>query len=212
MTDRPANPKRTEPLSPTTQAVLSLVQGLLPAMTAIVGGLWVAFTYMQHQKEARDQASEQATASAQQAWSNAIATRELANKELRYKLYEIYRPMLEKRDADHYAMAQSVAKLLSNDVSSAEWNNARATFWEVYWGISVLGLDSLHERAKQFGEILEKYKTSQDKETRAALEKAATELRPELARWISTQKVEFLKRILTAPTEDEAISGSATKM
>jgi hypothetical protein len=33
-------------LSPLTTAILALIQGLLPAMTAIIGGLWVAFTYL----------------------------------------------------------------------------------------------------------------------------------------------------------------------
>jgi hypothetical protein len=212
MTDEPANVKRSEPLSPTTQAVLSLIQGLLPAMTAIVGGLWIAFTYIEHQKDARDQASKQAAEAGQQAALNTAATQALANKELRYKLYEVYRPMLEKRDSDHYEMAQSVAKLLSNDVSNAEWTSAHIKFWEVYWGVSVLGLGTLHEKAKQFGDVMEKYKVSQDKETRSALEKGAAELSQELTRWIGTQKVDFLKRILTAPTDNEAISGSPTKM
>jgi hypothetical protein len=40
----PARPQQM--LSPLTTAILALIQGLLPAMTAIIGGLWVAFTYL----------------------------------------------------------------------------------------------------------------------------------------------------------------------
>jgi hypothetical protein len=57
-------PARTVPerqvLSPLTTAILALIQGLLPAMTAIVGGLWVAFTYLDQQKEARVAQQQQA--------------------------------------------------------------------------------------------------------------------------------------------------------
>jgi len=38
-------PRERPPLSPITTAILAHVQGFLPALTAIIGGLWVAFTY-----------------------------------------------------------------------------------------------------------------------------------------------------------------------
>jgi hypothetical protein len=40
-------------LSPITKALLALIAGLLPAMTAIVGGLFAVFTYLDHQDEAQ---------------------------------------------------------------------------------------------------------------------------------------------------------------
>jgi hypothetical protein len=50
-------------LSPTVKAILALTQGLLPAMTAIVGGLWIVFTYVkaqdqQHQQQVENTARE----------------------------------------------------------------------------------------------------------------------------------------------------------
>jgi hypothetical protein len=61
MSDAPqSDSPEKEPLSPKTKAILALIQGLLPAMTAIVGGLWVAITYLEQQKEARAQQEIQA--------------------------------------------------------------------------------------------------------------------------------------------------------
>lgn len=211
MTDKPPTGKSHQPLSPKTLAVLSLIQGLLPAMTAIVGGLWITFTFIQHQKDTRNQELKQSQATEMQASRKSADESALANKELRYKLYDIYRPMLEKRDADHFEMAQMMGRILSYEVASPEWKSARTKFWELYWGISVINLASLEEKAKDFGEGMEKYKTEQNQETRAALEKAASPLIAELSTFIAKQKIDFIKRILTAPSDEEAI-GTGTRM
>ncbi len=47
-------------LSPRTQAVLALIQGLLPALTAIVGGIWVAYAYLHQQAETERAQTRQA--------------------------------------------------------------------------------------------------------------------------------------------------------
>jgi hypothetical protein len=48
-------------LSPSIKAILSLIQALLPAMTAVIGAVWIAFTYLDQQKEIQRQQSNQAT-------------------------------------------------------------------------------------------------------------------------------------------------------
>src|SRR5438105_9124533 len=77
----PAEPR--QPLSPKTQAILALVQGLLPAMTAIIGGLWVAFTYIENQHKAQVQNEIQAG-------REAIARSVEARKPFLTKKHELY--------------------------------------------------------------------------------------------------------------------------
>jgi hypothetical protein len=48
MADNLPNQKPAQ-LSPKTTAILTLVQGLLPALTAILGGLWIVWTYIDNQ-------------------------------------------------------------------------------------------------------------------------------------------------------------------
>jgi hypothetical protein len=48
------------PISATAYMVLELLKALVPALVAIGGGLWVAFTYVENQKQAREQQAIQA--------------------------------------------------------------------------------------------------------------------------------------------------------
>jgi hypothetical protein len=54
-------PVPKEQLSTPAGAILGLVQSLLPVMTAILGGLWVVFVYLQNQHETAAAADKQAT-------------------------------------------------------------------------------------------------------------------------------------------------------
>jgi hypothetical protein len=209
MADEPTGEIRTEPLSPVTVAVLALVQGLLPAMTAIVGGLWIAFTYVEHQKEARIEASDNAQKAFVESVRQSNLSHEIASKEMRYKLFDIYKPTLDARDSDHFALAHTVAVLLSHDVSTDEWNAAYTKFWESYWDVGVSNLDRLRDKATKFGESLKKYKASQDAASRADFEATGKQLVGEVVYWIGEQKFTFLKGILTAPTDNDAINNSS---
>jgi hypothetical protein len=50
MSKLPVREVNRQVLSPRVEATLALIQGLLPAMTAILGGLWVVSTYLDQQK------------------------------------------------------------------------------------------------------------------------------------------------------------------
>src|SRR4051794_26362530 len=85
----------SDPLSPTTKAVLALIQGLLPAMTAIVGGLWIAFTYLDHQKQTQSDAAER------------------DKKAADIRRVESQRPFLEKQLALYFETAQVAGRLVA---------------------------------------------------------------------------------------------------
>jgi hypothetical protein len=110
-------PHEREPLSPLTMAVLALVQGLLPALTAIIGGLWVAFTYLDHQKEARAEQQIQ------------------LQRDNRTRLLEARKGFIDKQLALYIETAQVAGKLVSTntDVPKAEWTTTARRFEQLYW-------------------------------------------------------------------------------
>jgi|ERR1051326_547478 hypothetical protein len=105
-------------LSPATAAILALIQGLLPAMTAIVGGLWVAFTYLENQKEAE-------------------AERQLQIKrENVARLLEARKPFIAKQLDLYVKTAQVAGELVasnSDTVQREKWLNTFGTFEQLYW-------------------------------------------------------------------------------
>lgn len=145
--DRPA-------LSPATQAVLTLLQGLLPVMTALLGGLWVVFTYLDNQKI---QAQQQAAAAQRQ---EAELTRQRTVRQ-----FEARRPFLEKQLALYSETAAIVGKLVTHDPSEEAFREARLRFWQLYWSeLSVVEDNGVASQMKQFGDALKQWETG----TRAA--------------------------------------------
>jgi hypothetical protein len=178
VTDASETAKTSQVLSPKTQAILLLTQGLLPALTGIIGGLWLAFTYID--KSHKETIADQATAA----------------KEINYKIYEsAYKPLLDRRDLDCYRIGEEIGKVLSEPVSSAEWESAHKKFLSLYWGgaFSVFRDGPTHDTAASFIASMEKYKKKQDPETRNALEKDASELINKLTWFIDWEKTGFLE-------------------
>lgn len=114
-------PKK-EPLSPRTQAVLALVQGLLPALTAIIGGLWIAGTYLNDQ-------------------------RINAHKEAISRLIEAQRPFLERQLKMYVEATEVVGKMVTITPSSTEWDGLERRFWELYWTELTMVEDKMVEEA-----------------------------------------------------------------
>lgn len=168
--------------SPRTQAILSLIQGLLPAMTAILGGLWVVFTYLGNQRDAELAAAARA--------AEAASIRRL----------EAQRPFLEKQLALYFETAQVVGRLVAlrpgKDSSGDSWRSAEARFWALYWSELSLVEDRTVEGAmRTFGDSLLAYTAvaqsgPQQDEARTTLRRAAYDpthaLRVSIAaRWTS---------------------------
>ncbi len=92
-----------EPLSPTAQAILQLIQGLLPALSAIIVGGWVAFTYLQQQKEAQDSLLRQ------------------SYRENFTRLTEARKPFIEKQFSIYFDIVQLAGKFVHLKPQSKEW-------------------------------------------------------------------------------------------
>jgi hypothetical protein len=140
--------REKDPLSPTTKALLALIQGLLPTMTAIIGGLWIVFTYLDHQQDAQ----------------NAAASR--AKQEASTRRIEAQRPFLEKQLSLYFETAQVTGRLvtLSPD-DEKEWQRIESRFWSLYWSELSLVEDKIVEEAMvKFGARLNDY-TSDRKKT-----------------------------------------------
>jgi hypothetical protein len=109
-------PVEQNPLSPRTQAALTLVQGLLPVMTAITGGLWVAFTYLQDQRHQAD------------------ALKAQADKDTQTRAIEARQPFTKVQLDTYIETAKVVGGLVStNDWTAEEWKHNRQRFEELYW-------------------------------------------------------------------------------
>ena len=145
MADAPA-------LSPRAAAILALVQGLLPAMTAIVGGLWVLFTYLGQQ----DIAQANAVAA-----EKAAAARAATDASLRK--VELQRPFLDKQLALYFEAAQVVGALIAMTPADPEWAPREKRFWALYWSELAMVEDPGVEGAmKKFGDNLVAFKNAHE--------------------------------------------------
>jgi hypothetical protein len=113
MPEQSASPPN--PLPPWAQAVIALVQGLLPAMTGIIGGLWLAFTYVENQK--------------------ALAEKEMATrlKESQVRLFEAQKPFLDKKLQIFFEADTLAGQMINDKPNSPEWNQHWQRFWSLRW-------------------------------------------------------------------------------
>jgi hypothetical protein len=107
--------REKDPLSPITKAILTLIAGLLPAMTAILGGLWIVVTYLDHQKEVQADAKSRDKLAAD--------TRRV----------ESQRPFLEKQLALYFETAQIAGRLIALTPDDNIWGVVEQRFWTLYW-------------------------------------------------------------------------------
>jgi hypothetical protein len=118
MTKLPVREAKNEPLSPLTKAILELIQGLLPAFTAILAGLWVAYTYFEN---ARQIAADQ---------------RAQAIRSDTARLVEAQKPFNQKQLDLYLETAQVVGRLVSVDDASAltdDWKKDARRFEALFW-------------------------------------------------------------------------------
>ena len=133
----PTNDAATD-LAPWVRVVLALVQGLLPALTAVVGALWIAWTYIENQKQAEVSRIEQAT------------------RENTARLLEARKPFLAEQLARYIETAQVAGKLVTTtDFAGSEWQTQLRRFEELYWTeLSMVENETVKERMQQFSRQL----------------------------------------------------------
>ncbi len=105
-------------LSPRTQAVLALIQGLLPALTAIIGGIWVAFTYLHQQAETQRAQTRQ------------------AEQEGRTRLLQAQKEFLDHQLNEYGVLAEIAARTVAaaRTRNGDGFRDASRIFDEIYWG------------------------------------------------------------------------------
>jgi hypothetical protein len=137
---QPPEISEKDPLSPRTKALLSMIQALLPVMTAIFGGLWITYTFLVQQRESQ------------------IAFAENAKREARTQIVQSQRPFLEKQLALYFEAAQVAGKLTVFTPDDKEWDPTESRFWELYWSELSMVEDRDVERAMViFGDCLHDY-------------------------------------------------------
>ena len=139
-----------DPLSPTTKAVLAMVQALLPAMTAIIGGLWIFYTYLGQQHDAQREAASR------------------AKQEADTRRIEAQRPFLEKQLALYFEAAQVAGRLAALTPDDKSWRDIEQRFWALYWSeLSMVEDERVEAAMVNFGEQLSNYmsrrKTTKDR-------------------------------------------------
>jgi hypothetical protein len=113
-------------LSPTTLAALALLQGLLPAMTAIVGGIWIAYVYIHDGGER-------------------------ALRENTTRLIEARQPFLQKKLQTYIEAAEVVGKMVvvNPDTTQAQWYENERHFFVLSYSLLSLVEDDAVRRAER---------------------------------------------------------------
>src|ERR1700687_1697369 len=108
-------------MKPLSQNTVQLIVALLPAMTAVVGGLWVAFTYVENQRQAREQENAQ------------------AQRENRTRLIEAQKPFSSIQLALFMEAGKVAGELAAFDKNNERWMDDNhwktyyTRFYELYW-------------------------------------------------------------------------------
>jgi hypothetical protein len=119
-------------LSPTVKAALALIQGLLPALAAVVGGVWVAFTFLAQQEKSRqDQAAQ-------------------AERENRTRVFEARKPFIDRHLKLYVDTSEVIGKFVATDeVEFAAWMLLARRFEQLFWSELSMVEDDGVKRAMQ---------------------------------------------------------------
>ncbi|WP_431203084.1 hypothetical protein ACQ86E_30295 [Bradyrhizobium betae] len=115
MSKLPVRESKKEVLSPLVQGGLTLLQGVLPALTAIVGGLYVLSSHYADQAAAEKVQAEQQKTSA------------------RSRYLDARKPFFEKQLATYLEAARVGGVLATVRPGTAEWTAAKVKFYALYW-------------------------------------------------------------------------------
>jgi hypothetical protein len=107
-------------------------------MTGIIGGLWVAFTYLDNQKA---QTKQQELAATRQ--------QDEVIRQRQDQQFEARRPFLEKQLERYLETAAIVGKIVTLKEDDSEYAKALVRFWQLYWTELSVVEDSLVKEAMQ---------------------------------------------------------------
>jgi len=87
----------------------------LPLWTAVIGGLWVVWTYIDNEHQAREAATQ------------------LAKRESRTRLLEAQKPFLDRQLALYFETAQVAGRLVTLPRNDPIWQQDDKRLEELYW-------------------------------------------------------------------------------
>lgn len=143
MTDSPESSSREDApsgLHPLTHGWLAFLQGVLPVVSAVAAGLWVAATYLQDQRE-------------QAAAREALAVRQQSELEQqnRIRSFEAGQSFRDKQFDLYMETAAVVGRLVTVAPESAAWDDAAQRFWQLFWSeLSVVEDDGVKSAMQDF--------------------------------------------------------------
>ena len=142
------------------QSLAAIVQAWLPVLTVVVGALWALYTYLDHQKEVRQEAARQ------------------ADKDAVTRRIEVQKPFLEKQLALYFEAAQVAGRLVSLKPGVGSWSENENRFWELYWSeLSMVESEAVEQAMVNVGTALTAYKSAPDSQpAKRALEKSIYDL------------------------------------
>src|SRR5262245_18161512 len=131
-------------LSPPIRTALTIARELLPVMTAIVGGLWVFFTYLGNQNAQeiqRQDLEKQRLVQAEAAEKQRLAQAEAAEKQQRaearklaqLRVLEARKPFLTRQLELYFETAQVVGRLVTEELQTPSWQSAEKRYQSLYW-------------------------------------------------------------------------------
>jgi uncharacterized membrane protein YraQ (UPF0718 family) len=153
-----------------SQPTLEIAKAWLPILTAVIGGLWVFYQYLDKQSADQRQQTDRRLELERQASIN-------QTKEQQSRLLEAQRPFLVKQLDLYFETASVVGKLVSIDPSSSEWENLERRFWALYWSeLSMVEHRVVEQAMKRFGDALKQFKQTKNAEDMSKMQSAAYEL------------------------------------
>jgi hypothetical protein len=129
--------------------LLEILKGWLPVLTAVIGGLWGLFTYVENQKQT-------------------------AAKESQTLLIRAQQPFLQKQLDLYFETSTIVGKLVTEDPHSDSWKANDERFWALYWSeLAMVETRELEAAMKSFGDALKIYERTPDSGSKERLQSAA---------------------------------------
>ena len=129
-------------------SLLELAKSWLPVLSVVVGALWGLYTYMDHQKTARNEAAASLE-------KQLVRSKEQTQRDTRVRLIEAQKPFLDKQLALYFETAQIVGKLVTEPLSSPDWEASTRRFWQLYWSeLTMVEHNDVATAMKAFGDQL----------------------------------------------------------
>jgi hypothetical protein len=130
----------------------------LPVLTAVGGGLWALWLYIDHRRETRNAGEKERARTAET------------------RLLESRKPFLELQLRLYFDAARVAGVLITETFNSPDWEEAVKRFWSLYWAeLSVVESKAVETAMFRLGEAIKIY-TKEGGKDKSDLQSAAYDL------------------------------------